>query len=50
MNNNLSLEEQREFLAQLFAVVVRHDKKRRAALEVTLELLKDVHQTEPRQL
>ena len=50
MNKNLSLEEQREFWAQLFAVVVRYETRKRPAAEVTLELLEDVRETETSQL
>jgi len=49
MSRNLSLEEQRDFWTELFAVVIRHDARKRAALEVTLELLDDVLQTEQSQ-
>ena len=50
MNRNLTTDEQREFWAQLFAVVVRHEARKRAELEVRLELLQDVRQTEPSQI
>ena len=46
MNRDLSSDEQREFWAQLFAVVVRHEARKRAELEVRLELLEEVRQTE----
>ena len=46
MNKTLSLDEQREFWAQLFAVVVRYETRKRPAAEVTLELLEDVGETE----
>jgi len=50
MNKELSAEEQREFWAQLFAVVVRREARKCSELEVRLELLQDVRQTEPSQL
>jgi hypothetical protein len=50
MNRDLSPDEQREFWAQLFAVVVRYEGRKRRELEVTLELLEDVRQTEPGQI
>jgi hypothetical protein len=50
MNKELSLDEQREFWTQLFAVVIRREARKRADFEVTLELLQDVRQTEPSQL
>lgn len=50
MNRDLSPDEQREFWARLFAVVIRHETRKRAELEVRLELLQDVRQTEPRQI
>jgi hypothetical protein len=50
MNRTLSPEEQREFWYQLFAVVVRYETRKRALLEVTLELLDDVRQTEASQI
>jgi hypothetical protein len=46
MNRTLSLDEQREFWAQLFAVAIRHETRKRAVSEVTLELLEDVRETE----
>ena len=46
MNRDLSPDEQREFWVQLFAVVVRREARKRAELEVGLELLEDVRQTE----
>lgn len=46
MNRTLSSDEQREFWAQLFAVVVRYETRKRPASEVTLELLEDVRETE----
>jgi hypothetical protein len=46
MNRTLSSDEQREFWAQLFAVVVRHETRKRPASEVTLELLEDGRETE----
>jgi|GEM_PF-3524078 hypothetical protein len=46
MNQDLSLEAQREFWAQLFAVVIRYETRKRAEPEVALELLEDVRQTE----
>jgi hypothetical protein len=50
MNRNLSADEQREFWAQLFAVVVRYEARKRAALEVKLELLEDARETETSQV
>ena len=50
MNKDLSPDEQREFWTQLFAVVVRREARKRRELEVRLELLQDVRQTEPNQL
>ena len=50
MNRALSPDEQREFWVQLFAVVVRHEARKRAELEVGLELLGDVRQTEANQI
>jgi len=50
MNKVLSPDEQREFWTQLFAVVIRREARKRAELEVRLELLQDVRQTEPRQI
>ena len=47
MNRDLSPDEQREFWTQLFTVVIRHEARKRAELEVRLELLRDVGQTEP---
>lgn len=49
MNRTLTSDEQREFWAQLFAIVVRYETRKRTTPEVTLELLEDVLQTEPRQ-
>ena len=45
MNKELSPDEQREFWTQLFAVVVRREARKRAELEVRLELPRDVRQT-----
>jgi hypothetical protein len=50
MNKDLTPDEQREFWAQLFAVVVRREARKRSELEVRLELLQDVRQTEPSQI
>ncbi len=50
MNRTLSSDEQREFWAQLFAVVVRYEARKRAALEVKLELLEDARETETSQV
>lgn len=50
MNRELTTDEQREFWAQLFAVVVRREARKRAELEVRLELMQDVRQTEPSQI
>jgi hypothetical protein len=50
MNRDLSQDEQREFWAQLFAVVIRHETRKRAEFEVRLELMQDVRQTEPNQI
>jgi hypothetical protein len=50
MNRDLSPDEQREFWAQLFAVVVRRETRKHRELEVALELLEDVRQTEPSQI
>lgn len=50
MNKDLSPDEQREFWTQLFAVVVRREARKRAELEVRLELLEDLRQTEPNQI
>lgn len=50
MNRDLSPDEQREFWVQLFAVVVRHETRKRAELEVALELLEEVRQTEANQI
>ena len=50
MNKDLSPEEQREFWTQLFAVVIRRETRKRAELEVRLELLQDLRQTEPSQI
>jgi hypothetical protein len=50
MNGDLSLDEQREFWVQLFGVVVRREARKRRELEVALELLEDVRQTEPSQI
>ena len=49
MNRTLTSDEQREFWAQLFAIVVRYETRKHTTPEVTLELLEDVLQTEPRQ-
>jgi hypothetical protein len=46
MNRTLSLDEQREFWAQLFAAVIRYETRKRPDPEVTLELLEDVRETE----
>ncbi|MBV8099543.1 MAG: hypothetical protein JOZ31_10330 [Verrucomicrobia bacterium] len=50
MNKDLSPDEQREFWTQLFAVVIRHETRKRAELEVRLELLEDLRQTKPSQI
>ena len=50
MNKTLSLDEEREFWAELFALAVRGEARKRAALEVRLELLEDVRQTESNQI
>ena len=50
MNRTLSLDEQREFWAQLFGVVVRYETRKRAAGEVKLELLEDALETETNQI
>ena len=50
MNKDLSPEEQREFWTQLFAVVIRRETRKRAELEVRLELLEDLRQSEPSQI
>jgi hypothetical protein len=50
MSKNLSPDEQREFWTQLFAVAIRRETRKRAELEVRLELLEDLRQTEPSQL
>jgi hypothetical protein len=50
MNKDLSPDEQREFWTQLFAVVIRREMRKRAELEVRLELLADLRQTEPSQI
>ena len=50
MNKDLSPDEQREFWTQLFAVVIRRETRKRAELEVRLELLEDLRQTEPSQI
>jgi hypothetical protein len=50
MNEDLSPDEQREFWTQLFAVVIRREARKRAELEVRLELLEDLRQTEPRHI
>jgi hypothetical protein len=50
MNRDLSPDEQREFWFQLFAVVVRSETRKRVELEVALELLEDVRQTEANQI
>jgi hypothetical protein len=50
MNKNLSLDEERDFWAELLALAVRCEARKRAALEVRLELLKDVRQTERSQI
>jgi hypothetical protein len=46
MNRTLSLDEQREFWAQLFAAVIRYETRKPPDSEVTLELLEDVRETE----
>jgi len=46
MNRTLPLDEEREFWAQLFAVVIRYETRKRPDAEVTLELLEDVRETE----
>ena len=40
----------REFWTQLFTVVIRREARKRAELEVRLELVEDLRQTEPRHL
>ena len=50
MNRTLSSDEQREFWAQLFAVVVRYETRKRAVLEVKPELLEDALETETSQI
>lgn len=50
MNRSLSPDEQREFWAQLFAVVVRYEARKQQESEVALELLEDVRQTELSQI
>jgi hypothetical protein len=50
MNQELSPDEQREFWTQLFTVVIRREARKRAELEVRLELVEDLRQTEPRHL
>ena len=50
MNKDLSPDEQREFWTQLFAVVIRREARKRAELEVRLELLEDLRQTEPSEI
>ena len=50
MNKDLSPDEQREFWTQLFAVVIRREARKRAELEVRLELLQDVRHTEASQI
>lgn len=50
MNKTLSLDEERDFWAELFALAVRCEARKRADLEVRLELLKDVRQTERSQI
>jgi hypothetical protein len=50
MNKDLSPDEQRDFWTQLFAIVIRREARKRAELEVRLELLQDVRQTEPSQI
>ena len=50
MNKDLSPDEQREFWTQLFAVVVRREARKLRELEVRLELLEDLRQTEPNQI
>jgi hypothetical protein len=50
MNRDLSPDEQREFWAEFFAVVIRYEARKRRELEVALELLEDVRQTEPSQI
>jgi hypothetical protein len=50
MNKELTPDEQREFWAQLFTVVVRREARKRGELEVRLELLREVRQTEPSQI
>lgn len=49
MNRTLTSDEQREFWAQLFAIVIRYETRKRTTPEVTLELLEDMLETEPRQ-
>jgi hypothetical protein len=50
MNKDLSPDEQREFWTQFFAVVILRETRKRAELEVRLELLEDLRQTEPSQI
>jgi hypothetical protein len=50
MKRTLSLDEQREFWAELFTLAVRYETRKRPALEVTLELLEDVRETETNQI
>ena len=50
MNRDHSPDEEREFWTELFTVVVRREARKRAELEVRLELLQDVRQTEPSKL
>jgi hypothetical protein len=50
MNRDLSPDEQREFWAQHFAVVVRYEARKHRESEVALELLEDVRQIETNQI
>ncbi|MBV8214615.1 MAG: hypothetical protein JOZ08_15490 [Verrucomicrobia bacterium] len=50
MNRDLSPDEQREFWAQLFAVVVRHEARKHQESEVRLEPKQDLRQTDPIQI
>ena len=50
MNKTLSSDEEHDFWAELFALAVRYESRKRADLEVRLELLEDVRQTERNQI
>jgi hypothetical protein len=50
MSRDLSPDEQREFWAQLFAVIVRYETRKHGPPEVALELVEDVRQTEASQI